>query len=773
MPALNEVGPPIATPGGIFFTLKDITFTPVSPREKEPFTVKGKIALFGMPFLAPVWVVAKVTYPERWWEEMIPIIGSPTVGEGQLTVGGNFEITFPKGFNREGEFTLRVEVHGGPTYTIDRTTIPPFPPLASEETTFIVAGEVPPEEAGFRNFRILAYSKNGGEPVTPPGVLEVGVSDRIRVKLGFDHRNFAVDGEIHAAVWQKTLLDPHDEVLNNDKFFNVPASIDWKSYEESIDILITSEIKAGNYGLYAKIMGITGADIFTEYLENVINITTEELQTLEIDITPVGAGYVTTAPDPEVGANHFTDGSTGDFRYDQKVMVEAHPNEGYRFDHWSDEIEGGVSYNNPEYVAGTMTEHRAVKAHFRSIEVPEELQTLEVDITPVGAGYVMTTPAPEVGDNYFTNGVTGQFLYGERVKVTAHANPGYEFEKWSDEIEGGVSYNNPEYVAGTMTEHKAVKAHFREIVEYKGTITRLELKYNATQKPIPVTDIPQGSSGQVHVWGRNDTSEWQEMGISISVRRPDGSYVQYSDISGGHCPGCDHEFISDRFDLQALGEYRISAFLWMNEKQVDNYEGPLCTVISLVEELETLEVDITPSGTGYVTTEPAPEVGTNYFVDGTTGQFKYGETVRVTAHANPGYEFDHWSDEIEGGVSYNNPEYVAGTMTEHKAVKAHFREVAVVPELGNFTFYAINMPPLYHIESWMVRWWDNGKYYDSNWESPTNPVVVHNAPLEGKIEAWIWTGTGDPIKYGPTSRYTLRDGGVYSYDISAGILYTR
>ncbi|MBA7644246.1 hypothetical protein ES703_51988 [subsurface metagenome] len=263
---------PFEAPEGALFSLKDVSYTE-TPRLKEPFTVKGKIELFKIPFVAPIWVIAKVTYPERWWEEIIPIIGGPTISEGATVFGGNFEITFPRGFDREGEFILEVEAYAGPTFSIDKMTIPPFPPVASEKTTFIVAGEVPEEELGFRNFRILSYSKNGGTPVTPLGVLELDVGDRLQIKLGFDHRDLAVTGKIHAAIWQKTFVDPHDEVLNKEKAFSVPASDDWEPHEEGIEIIITSDIAPGTeYGLYAKIMGITGGDIFTDYLANVITI---------------------------------------------------------------------------------------------------------------------------------------------------------------------------------------------------------------------------------------------------------------------------------------------------------------------------------------------------------------------------------------------------------------------------------------------------------------------------------------------------------------------
>ena len=305
LPELPEFGG-----GNLLFSLKEVTYSPETPRLEEPFVVKGKVELFGIPYVAPLWVIAKVTYPLKWWEEIIPIWGSPTVGEGQMALGGDFEITFPKGFDREGEFSLAVEVHLGPTYTLDSITLPPFPPLASEETVFIVAGDVPPEEAGFRNFRVLSYSKNGGTPVMPPGVLELEVGDRCRVNVAFDHRNSAVTAEFHAAIWQDTLLDPHDEVLDAEKVFSVPSSVDWESWEGSIDIIITSAISPGSeYGLYVKIMGITGGDIFTEYLANVITIVgpppAADIRNFDFQLTKgtynVGDAVPWTAPYEYVG----------------------------------------------------------------------------------------------------------------------------------------------------------------------------------------------------------------------------------------------------------------------------------------------------------------------------------------------------------------------------------------------------------------------------------------------------------------------------------------
>ena len=479
----DKIGLPSIAPEGMFFSLKPITY-PEIIRKGEPFIVRGKVELFGIPFLAPIWVIAKVTAPETWWEHYIPIWGSPTVGEGQMAVGGDFEITFPRGFDREGEFSLEVEVHGGPTYTMDSITLPPFPPLASEKTTFIVAGEVPPEEVGFRNFRILSYSKNGGAPVIAPGVLELDVGDRCRVNVAFDHMNGAVTGEFHAAIWQTTLLDPHDEILNAEKAFSVPSSADWEPWEGYIDIIITSAISPGTeYGLYAKIMGITGGDIFTEYLANVITI----------------------------------------------------------------------------------------------VGVPEE---------------------------------------------------------------------------------------------YNGTINKKQLEYNETKGTIPVSNVPKGKRGLVHIWGRNDTSKNQTLGIGWVVTDPDGVVVERHEDDwafGWVGAGQDREFIGGRFDLDKTGAYNIAIALYMNSGnpvEVDRYAGELCTIAA--PALEPPEVETL--GTEDITQTSATIRGRLIDTGYVSNVYFYFEFGKTTGYEMGSTEKHRTSD--EGGI------FEAGIAGLEADTRYHFRAVA-------------------------------------------------------------------------------------------------
>ncbi|MBA7535587.1 hypothetical protein ES705_27845 [subsurface metagenome] len=95
------------------------------------------------------------------------------------------------------------------------------------------------------------------------------------------------------------------------------------------------------------------------------------------------------------------------------------------------------------------------------------------------------------------------------------------------------------------------------------------------------SSVPIGQRGLVHIWGSNDTTVTQALGISWLVRDPDGGVVEeYSDWSYGHGPGDDHQFIGGRFDIDKAGIYTLKADLLMgspdNPVVVDSYEGALC-----------------------------------------------------------------------------------------------------------------------------------------------------------------------------------------------------
>jgi len=95
---------------------------------------------------------------------------------------------------------------------------------------------------------------------------------------------------------------------------------------------------------------------------------------LEVDITEPGMGYVATAP-PAYFTREGTvalkavwnHNDTGYYEHGTIVLAAAVPYAGYKFDHWSGEVPGGVNYNQGVNIA--MTENRNIKCHFRAIDV--------------------------------------------------------------------------------------------------------------------------------------------------------------------------------------------------------------------------------------------------------------------------------------------------------------------------------------------------------------------------------------------------------------------
>lgn len=133
------------------------------------------------------------------------------------------------------------------------------------------------------------------------------------------------------------------------------------------------------------------------------------------------------------------------------------------------------------------------------------------------------------------------------------------------------------------------------VPEYAGMITKMELEYDEARGDIPVSNVPQGERGLVHIWGRNDMDEAQRMGISWIVKDPDGLTVEeYSAWEAWPYTGAgkEHEFIGGRFNLDKVGDYTINVGLYMNPDDpqgVDSYIGDLCTVAAVVPEPEFRE----------------------------------------------------------------------------------------------------------------------------------------------------------------------------------------
>jgi len=157
-------------------------------------------------------------------------------------------------------------------------------------------------------------------------------------------------------------------------------------------------------------------------------------------------------------------------------------------------------------------------------------------------------------------------------------NKSIKLEAWSWYWDGAKWYQDDyEYVNIALAE------------VYKGTISKKELEYDSARASIPASNISLGKKGLVHIWGRNDMTTSQKLGISWIVKDPTGLTVEsYTDWeTGTTSPGATHEFIGGRFDLKKTGTWTIAIALFMapaSPVQVASYNGTLCAVISVVPE---------------------------------------------------------------------------------------------------------------------------------------------------------------------------------------------
>ena len=154
------------------------------------------------------------------------------------------------------------------------------------------------------------------------------------------------------------------------------------------------------------------------------------------------------------------------------------------------------------------------------------------------------------------------------------------------------AYSYYEDINGYWRYDDAMSKNVALAVVYKGKISKKELEYDEARASIPASNIPQNKRGLVHIWGRNDMTTTQRMGIWWRVTDPAGSIVEeYStwEALPYTGPGSTHEFIGGRFTLSKAGTYRIDVALYMNPADpqiVDRYTGTLCTVSAVVPEPE-------------------------------------------------------------------------------------------------------------------------------------------------------------------------------------------
>jgi hypothetical protein len=450
----------------ILFTLKDIAYTPEAPKMNEPFTVKGKIDLFKIPFIGPLWVIATVVYPEKWWEEIIPIIGSPEVRESDTALGGNFEVTFKKGFDREGEYSLAVRAYAGPTMPLDSFTLPPFPPVSTFETTFTVAGEAPPEEK-------IAFSLTR-PTVSPAATVDPGTAITISCPVTSECGKEQTI-TVKCIIYEGSILPGHGTKLG--EYTSAAISIvpgETKTFDFSrTTVAGTIDRRDVQVEVY-----IAGKLVKESEWDDVYYVGQPPAETIDFDLTrptvtpaTITPGTAITITCPVTSACTKQQTATAKVIIYEGSIAPGHgsviktytspaftisPAQTYNVVITHTAVAGTIDRRDIEveiYIAGKLVKENEWDDVYY-VTVPE-LETLQVNIDPAGGGYVTTSPAPSGGTEN-----NWQFPKGTIVYVTAHPNAGYTFKSWSGEMKDTTEITAPVY---QMTETRTITAHFEVV----------------------------------------------------------------------------------------------------------------------------------------------------------------------------------------------------------------------------------------------------------------------------------------------------------------------
>lgn len=132
---------------------------------------------------------------------------------------------------------------------------------------------------------------------------------------------------------------------------------------------------------------------------------------------------------------------------------------------------------------------------------------------------------------------------------------------------------------------------------YKGTITKLQLKYDSSSGDIPVGEIPTGQ-GKIFANIRNDIIHPEVIGLHWEVKDPTGVVLEDYDFVSPEVilPGQSFPLMSLKWlPLTKVGKYTINIEMFMTVDRivVDSYSGELCTIVKLLDVIFD-ELTVTP-----------------------------------------------------------------------------------------------------------------------------------------------------------------------------------
>lgn len=391
---------------------------------------------------------------------------------------------------------------------------------------------------------------------------------------------------------------------------------------------------------------------------------------LNMNASPSNGGTTT----PAVGPNEYPLG--------QVVSLTATPAAGFVFKEWL----GGVV--NPSSATTTIQINgdKNVTAVFQ--EKPPDSYQLTLKVNPTSGG--TTTPVP----------ATYTYSSGQVVTIVAQPSSNYHFVSWS----GDVFDPNALTTTVTMNANKTVTANFAPgATEYKFSIDVSPAGAGATKPPKGSYYYAQGTilqieaiptAGNVFDYWSGDVAEPNSAATTVTINADKGVIAHFrpqtprfiltmavNPAGGGAVIPAAGQYEYDANTTVTIQAMAAAGYEFVNWSGViNNPTSPTTTILmdgnktatanfrqKANEMLLTMQID--PAGGGNV----GPEVGTHVF--------GVNEKIYITAVANPGYRFSHWTGDV------NNPNNATTfiVMNSNKTITAHF--VLGQPQFATLNIY--------------------------------------------------------------------------------------
>ena len=386
---------------------------------------------------------------------------------------------------------------------------------------------------------------------------------------------------------------------------------------------------------------------FTNWTENGLEVSTNPSYTFTVDgDRNLVANFSAISYTIEVSANPSNSGTAtggGNYNYGQSCTVIATSADGYVFSNWTEN--GDVVSTDANYTF-TVDGDRSLVANFEEL-APD---TYSINVSP----------NPNVGGT-----VTGGGIYqqDEQCTVTATANAGYTFLKWT---ENGNQVSTSASYTFTVTGNRTLVAQF-QIQSYtinatvnpgnSGTVTGGgNFDYGQT-----CTLVATANTGYTFTnWTENGNVVSTSYNYSFTVNGNRNLVANFTLNSyhitatsnpsvGGAISGIGDYNYGDSCTLTAIPNESYIFVQWTeNGEQVSTEASYTFTVTSnrtLVAEFQiqscTISATVNPSDGGVVTG---------------AGDYDYGQTCTLIATANEGYTFINWTE--DGNVVSMNTNYI-------------------------------------------------------------------------------------------------------------------